>query len=273
MIGFPPTTSSARSGSVGASMYSGRRFAGTCPHTWRTGPTGESKNGSGISVGRPRTSAFRRSPPPGLPRLPVTRFSICSSQYTGVPWRPMFPPVPMCAIAEGASENARAVRRMSSASSPVTPATRAASNGATNSRRPSTLRACSRRTSSSHPPMRSISLSIAARKYRSVSGRIWSRSPSPSSTARIRRGFTNVTWPPRSPIPRIASIAFGTETAVMWLPLGSVPRQRKKSVWYRSGTGNVASAPNIASIAANLFARSWVRPPKNRLDCIFDQNV
>ncbi len=74
-------------------------------------------------------------------------------------------------------------------------------------------------------------------------------------------------------MPRIASIAFGTDTAVMWLPLGSVPRQRKKSVWYRSGTGNVASTPNIASIAANLFDRSCVRPPKNRLDCIFDQNV
>ena len=89
----------------------------------------------------------------------------------------------------------------------------------------------------------------------------------------MRRGFTKVTSPPRARIPRIVSNAFGTDTAVMWPPVGSVPRHRKKSVWYRSGTGNTLSQPNIASMAANLFDRSCVRPPNSRLDCIFAQNV
>ncbi len=71
----------------------------------------------------------------------------------------------------------------------------------------------------------------------------------------------------------IASIASGTDTAVRWLPLGSLPRQRKWSVWYRSGAGNIASTPNIASIAANLLERSWVNPPNSRVEPIFSQNV
>ena len=56
----------------------------------------------------------------------------------------MLPPVPMCAIAVGAAEKSSAVRRMSSGDKPVTAATESASNGAMNSRRPSTLRACAR---------------------------------------------------------------------------------------------------------------------------------
>jgi hypothetical protein len=89
----------------------------------------------------------------------------------------------------------------------------------------------------------------------------------------MRRGFTNVTPPPRARMPRIASMASGTETAVRWLPLGSLPRHRKKSVWYRSGAGNIASTPKTASIAANLLERSCVRPPNKRVEPIFSQNV
>ena len=46
----------------------------------------------------------------------------------------------MSAIAVGAAEKSHAVRRMSSGDKPVTEATESASNGAMNSRRPSTLR-------------------------------------------------------------------------------------------------------------------------------------
>ena len=88
----------------------------------------------------------------------------------------------------------------------------------------------------------------------------------------MRRGFTKVTLPPRSPMPRIAARASGADTDVRWLPLGSLPRQRRWSVWSRSGAGKTASTPIMASIAANLFERSWVRPPNSRVDCIFAQN-
>ena len=73
-------------------------------------------------------------------------------------------------------------------------------------------------------------------------------------------------------MPRIASIAFGTDTAVMWPPVGSLPSSSRYCVWNRSGAGKRASTPNIASIAANLFDRSWVRPPNSRVDSIFAQN-
>ncbi len=36
--------------------------------------------------------------------------------------------------------------------------------------------------------------------------------------------------------------------------------------------GNVDSTPNMASMAANLLERSWVRPPNSRVDSIFPQN-
>ena len=88
----------------------------------------------------------------------------------------------------------------------------------------------------------------------------------------MRRGFTKVTEPPRSPIARTASRALGTEAAVRWPPLGSLPSSRRWSVCWRSGTGKMLSAPTMASMAANLLERSWVSPPKSRVDCIFAQN-
>ena len=202
----------------------------------RLGELGRSARVGGLAGG-----ARRR----GDARLPVTRFSICSNQYTSVPWRPMFPPVPMCAIAVGARRRSRApyagCRR---ASSPVTPATESASNGATNSRRPSTLRRVLAQevvVPSAEP------VDLGEQRREEVERRCRAGSGGgrrvPSSTARMRRGFTKVTWPPRSlgcrgwPRSRWAP-----RRRSRWLPLGSVPRQRKKSVWYRSGAGNILGA-------------------------------
>ena len=110
MIGLPPTT-------ISAAQRVGRRVdvvgqevrRDVAPHVAHRAdgrveePLGQLVEALGRAAGR---AAARR---PARPRLPVTRLSICSNQYTSVPWRPMFPPVPMWAMAVGASAKAWAV--------------------------------------------------------------------------------------------------------------------------------------------------------------------
>ena len=144
----------------------------------------------------------------------MTRFTICSNQYTSAPWRPMFPPVPMCAIAVGAAEKSAAVRRMSSGDKPVTEATASASNGAMNSRRSSTL---------TRAPAQQIVVPtvepVDLREQRGEQIRVGvgldlqvvaESHLDGADAARVHEGHVAAA----ARMPRMASIAFGTETAV-----------------------------------------------------------